>query len=1122
MFSDEHNNALTAKEKEERSKALKKLKSSIITHFDKNEITNKVKSYSVNWDIEKEKVVDLEAWGNMIYADIINDCTIHAQFTMDSSPKNWQEKELALLDSFVDNHTTTFCGREKLLEELKEHLLTKDSTNWGLILTGESGSGKSAVFSMINKIMHEEDLFILAHSAGISAKSRNILDLLQIWNRQMGDFLGIEHLEYKSPNSTDEPDDMKSDQEGVYQDKPKTVEIEKIEERFRELLFAVAKQTRVVMLIDALDRFDPTERAMFMTWLPTLMPENIRMLATAITGTEKKVKEYHSEIVTKSIDFFSQEEAKQMLYMLCHLQHKNIPAKVESVILHKKRDNGLYATSSPLWLSLAVNILMAMDHDDFEKMKQLEGRGDEVIVDYMESLVHHFPALPGELFLSLISKAASVFEEDFTRKIFLFVACSRDGLRESDLEKLIPKTEEENWDALMFANLRRWFANHLREEGEDLQWNLVHSILRNSLLDEMNAQTIQSIHNSIASHLLSLPADDELRISETMYHLMEAGNVEQALEYYISDLTREEITGATVVLADAISIGDRGLNWFFALMDAAKPEDDNIWSLAARVVNDLNYTLSIDGHLTVRMQILEKLLLLLKNTSVDLMNRVQNGLTLGTLYEKLGMIYRTLDKSNLALDSFHNYNNLLQELVDKNPDNENLREGLVISFQYLGYIYQIVGEHSQALKFFLEYNNLATELSENFPKNENYKNLLAISCEKIGEFFQSQDQPDMALEYFIKELSPTLELYENNPQSNNYKIGLAILSSKLGEIYEARNDVDQAYKFYLTFHQLAKEVYVSHPINDSYKENLAVSYEKLGGIHQINGQLEQAKEYFLLRNELAEELHESNPQNENYKSGLAISYQRLGIIFNELGDLMPALQNFVKFNVLSQELYENNPTIEIRIYYLAISYAKLGEVYRALNDFHSALKYFQQYHQLISELSENHPENENYQIVLAGSYASIADAFKALNKLDEARPFFEKYNRSTKVIHETYPDSEYYKDLYYDSYIDLGNTYEELDKLDEAIQCFFARIFYIKELIKNNPNNLDLFDKLGAVYYRIGMNFSTLERFNESKEHLMQALYYFDQLYRVTQQEMYKNYCNQVQNEIAQLEDKGY
>ena len=119
------------------------------------------------------------------------------------------------------------------------------------------------------------------------------------------------------------------------------------------------------------------------------------------------------ELISRSIDFFTEDEAREMLYTLSRKQHKSLPERVEMEILKKEREDGLKACSSPLWLSLAVNILIAMDADDFEKMSGLKGKGDDQIQDYILDMVNQFPALPGDLFLNLIDKCSTNIRRTF-------------------------------------------------------------------------------------------------------------------------------------------------------------------------------------------------------------------------------------------------------------------------------------------------------------------------------------------------------------------------------------------------------------------------------------------------------------------------------------------------------------------------------------------------------------------------------------------------------------------------------------------------------------------------------------------------------------------------------------
>jgi tetratricopeptide (TPR) repeat protein len=829
MFSDEYNPELTEEQIKERTSSLEKLKADIIGHFEKQglkgeELEKKVKNYSCKWDAKEQKVKGLQNWGNAVYEDIIRECKSHARDTWHKTPKNPQEQERALLEAFIERHThittrgeeeiPTFCGREKLLNELKQHLLTKDKKSWGLVLTGESGSGKSAVFSMIYKMMQKEDCLVLAHSAGLSPKSKRVIELLHGWNKQLSNELSIE---YEEQQETEIPDAPMPGREGLQQ-RTRKPEIEKIQDKFRELLFTVAKQKQVVLLIDALDRFEPTQRAKFMTWMPTVMPGNIRMICTAITGTEQNAIKYHSELFAKSIDSFTPSEAKEMLNMLCRRQHKSLPATVETIILEKKRENGLPAASSPLWLSLAVNIMMAMDSDDFEKMKQLEGRGDVQITKYMEELAKEFPPLSGKLFLSLIDKAASIFKEGFTHKVFNYIACSRNGLRESDLEQLIPQTENDNWDALMFAGLRHWFTAHLREEGDGLQWNLVHSILRNTLIEEMDKETFKRLHNEIASLLLSLAAGDTLRASETMYHLLQAENTGQGVKYYTDELTEDEEAGATTVLAEAISNNEKGLDFCFELTEAAKENEERLWQLAKRFIYNLNETLEIEGNLDNRTELLKKLNSYLSQTESNYLLNTVYGYDYAALYERLGAIYQDIGNFDQALEYFNKYNELSKKLYESNPKNENLKRGLAISYEKLGDIYKALGKFDQALEYFNKYNELSKELYESNPKNESLKNGLAISYEKLGDIYQALGNFDQALEYFNKDVLLSKELYESNPKNIDLLEGLAISYYQLAMVHKAMENHQKGKEYFAQWKRIISYLAKNIPQVDKYRQ----------------------------------------------------------------------------------------------------------------------------------------------------------------------------------------------------------------------------------------------------------------------------------------------------------------
>ncbi|MEI7727129.1 MAG: DUF4062 domain-containing protein, partial [Bacteroidota bacterium] len=697
LFSDEYNKDLSEAEKKERKYSLEKLKAKIVLRFEIINQKDKVKTYSGTWDPATETVTGLETWGETVYTDILAECKSHAADTWDKAPKNWQEQEMALLDAFIENNITTFCGRKPLLETLKQHLLSDDNANWGLALTGESGSGKSAVFSMIVKELQQENCFVLAHSAGISPRAKNVGDLLQIWNRQLNEFLGMNEEEGSHlPIPIGEGP-------GVRFSEASANTIEKLQEKFLELLQLASAKTRVVLLIDALDRFEPTARAQHLSWLPSLMPRNVRLLFTAITGIEQKTVKYHSGLRVRSIDVFSTAEAKEMLLALCKRQHKTLPAKVVTVILDKIRDDGQPATSSPLWLSLAVNMLMALDHDDFEKMSHLEGQGGQQIESYMVNLALGFDKLPGPLFLDLVNKAGAVFGETFTKAVFNFIAASRNGLREKDLEKILPAINI-GWDPLQFVGLRRWFKAHLILQGEELQWNLAHSILKSTLLEKMTEPARKKAYVEVASHLLSLPDTDALKISETIYYLMHADSREMAANYYGSYWwdTQQTECSSKVMAEEVITDETKGksdwMDWLVSLPRYGDNEKLNPRTISYNFIFSL-FDKHFQNDITIKTRI--RLVQSAEARMEELRHRAPDSADyardLSVSFEKLGDLYLKLGDPPKALDKYQASLAIAEELRHRAPDSADYARDLSVSFEKLGDLYLKLGDPPKAL-----------------------------------------------------------------------------------------------------------------------------------------------------------------------------------------------------------------------------------------------------------------------------------------------------------------------------------------------------------------------------------------------------------------------------------------
>ena len=1121
LFSDALNTEFPSAEREFRVNALKELKANIKNHFKSKNLSNKVKTYTAAWDVSAATVCNLETWAGWVYDDILAECENHARDTWDTVPQNWQEQELALLNSFIEQHThistfitdkgteevQTFCGREKLLLELKNHLLSLNPYNWGHIITGESGSGKSAVFSKVYKNMKQEDCILLAHSAGLSPRAKHVTDLLQIWNTMLCDFLNIRYEQTENEAT----DHFEAGLAGNQKKSP-IIPIEKLQAKFLEYLTQAAKRKRVVLLIDALDRFESSAIAQYMSWLPSEMPQNVRLLCTAITGTEQKAVHYHKGLTAKSIDEFSKEEAEEMLFSLCKKQHKTLAAKPTQIILEKKRKDGRPAITSPLWVNLSVNMLIALDGDDFEKISILQGRADQNIDTYIANLADTFDPMPGPLFISLAEKAGQVFGSALTKSVLDFIAVSRNGLRERDLEKLLPA---KTWDPLQFANLRRWFRSLMILQGEEQQWNFGHSILRSAKIENSKEDSLKEHHGKIADYLRSL-SNDSLKATETVYHLISAGKLKEAAGYYGSDLTAEEAEGATLVLAETATGGGDSLALVCALPDLLYDDFESFHRLVERFVYELNNALKLGGNLVQRLTLLEEIESVQAKLPEDKSRRINFGYVIGNLYSGLGNIHKSLGHTEKALGFFEKenqlkevlyqagswsisikesfalsyanlseihasmghmeeaynfarkYNELEKEIYEEHPGDEIQKYNYAVSFERLGSIYEALGYMAESIQFYENYNRLAQELYQADLRSELMKGILATSYSKLGDLHHSMTHFETALDYYERENRLTKELFQVNPGRESSKEALSNSYKNLGVCHESMGQLAEALRF-LEFHnKLVEELHHGNPESESLKESLAGSYAALGGTHQMMNHLEKSFDYYMKCNQLEKELYRANPRSESIKTGLANSWSSLGSIYELAGQPDEALTCFERCNQLEKELTTENPSSEQANHNLAISYDKLGTIQQSMGQIDSAYECFRIFNKIKKELFEKNPINEMLKINLACSCEKLGSIHVSMGLWEEALKNYEDYRRLQKELSGKNTSNIWIKNGLARAYEKLGTLHHSMDHLEKALEFFIECNNLEKEIFQSSPQNDWLKHSLACSYLKLG------------------------------------------------------
>ena len=146
-YSDAHATDASAAE---RARRLAALKQSIETR-----LPDRVVPYRAAWDSERKRVTGLDAFGQMVLENIWAELADETAHALSEGDVSWQQAERDALDDFAEDRARDFVGRQTTLARLTDLCVSpaRDGAPWGACVTGEAGSGKSALFGALYRRM---------------------------------------------------------------------------------------------------------------------------------------------------------------------------------------------------------------------------------------------------------------------------------------------------------------------------------------------------------------------------------------------------------------------------------------------------------------------------------------------------------------------------------------------------------------------------------------------------------------------------------------------------------------------------------------------------------------------------------------------------------------------------------------------------------------------------------------------------------------------------------------------------------------------------------------------------------------------------------------------------------
>ena len=172
------------------------------------------------------------------------------------------EREIEAHQDFGKERAEVFIGREGTLNQIQDYI--RDPGTRPLAVYGESGTGKSSLmaYSLQQTRKKFPDAEVIFRFIGATPESSNGRALLESLCRQIS--------ESYNADESDIPSDYKE-----------------LVSEFPKRLALATSGNPLIIYLDALDQLSDADNARKLTWLPAILPENVRLIVSTLPGACK-------------------------------------------------------------------------------------------------------------------------------------------------------------------------------------------------------------------------------------------------------------------------------------------------------------------------------------------------------------------------------------------------------------------------------------------------------------------------------------------------------------------------------------------------------------------------------------------------------------------------------------------------------------------------------------------------------------------------------------------------------------------------------------------------------------------------------------------------------------------
>jgi tetratricopeptide (TPR) repeat protein len=277
---------------------------------------------------------------------------------------------------------------------------------------------------------------------------------------------------------------------------------------------------------------------------------------------------------------------------------------------------------------------------------------------------------------------------------------------------------------------------------------------------------------------------------------------------------------------------------------------------------------------------------------------------------------------------------LYRSLLDPDPGNDDLRQGLAQTFNDLGNLLKdnsnSLEQSEEGIKAHEQALALREKLAADFPKKPEYQRDLSQSLHNVAYHWQRMNQRAKAEKLYRQAIVLRRELVKNDPKVPQFRQFLGRTLLNLSYVVQLDKRPKEAGEILEEALAIREKLVAEFPGVTKYREELGGSYENRAVLFSIIKEADKAMADINRALDIYKKLVDDHSQVPAYKKKLAVAVNERGFMFHEK-DFKKALADYTEAIRLEPKLalpYRNRASL----------YATRLEFGKALEDFNLAIQ----------------------------------------------------------------------------------------------------------------------------------------------------------------------------------------